>query len=161
MRRDAGRNVQPQPFGGNLKHEKGSNNTTYLGTVSSIKPYRSVKPRLFFKTNIFTWCLLLWAPSGICIEAVISPDITATNFFGTDSWKIDAALSFGKILWNSLNFKEKWRQIQPVPRKAFWSADCDTIYTIYLFLCTQSADPNAFRGTACTWNSLSLSGCLK
>ena len=35
--------------------------------------------------------------------------------------------------------KEKW----------FGSADCDTISTIYLSLCTQKADPNPFRGTNC------------
>ena len=39
-----------------------------------------------------------------------------------------------------------------VPRKWFGSVDCDTIYVyalcIYLSLCTQSADPNHFRGTA-------------
>ena len=58
--------------------------------------------------------------------------------------------------------------VQPVPWKAFKSADCCTIYyvhyilctlytmyTIYyvhnLSLCSRSADPNAFRGTACIW----------
>ena len=35
---------------------------------------------------------------------------------------------------------------QSVPRKAFGSADCDALYTIYLSFCTQPADPNAFRG---------------
>ena len=33
-----------------------------------------------------------------------------------------------------------------VPQKRFGSADCDTIYTIYVSLCTQTADPNPFRG---------------
>ena len=37
--------------------------------------------------------------------------------------------------------------IQCVPRKGFGSSDCDTIYTIYFSICTQSADPNPFRGT--------------
>ena len=40
--------------------------------------------------------------------------------------------------------------IQAVSRKGFGSSDCDTIYTIYLSLCTQTADPNLFRGTAGT-----------
>ena len=35
------------------------------------------------------------------------------------------------------------------PRKGFGSADCDTIYAIYLSLFTQSANPNPFRGTHC------------
>ena len=39
--------------------------------------------------------------------------------------------------------------IQCVPRKGFGSADCEALYTIYLFLCTQKADPNPFRGTHC------------
>ena len=34
------------------------------------------------------------------------------------------------------------------PRKAFASVNCDTVYTIYESLCTQSADANVFRGTA-------------
>ena len=34
--------------------------------------------------------------------------------------------------------------VPAVPRKGFGSVDCDTIYTIYLSLCTQSADPNPF-----------------
>ena len=37
--------------------------------------------------------------------------------------------------------------IQCVPRKWFRSAVCDTIYTIYLSCCTQTADPNPFRDT--------------
>ena len=38
-----------------------------------------------------------------------------------------------------------------VPQEMFGSADCDTIlYTIYLSLCTQSADPSPFRGTHCS-----------
>ena len=36
-----------------------------------------------------------------------------------------------------------------VPQKRFGSADCDTIYTIYVSLWTQTADPNPFRGTHC------------
>ena len=36
--------------------------------------------------------------------------------------------------------------IPVVPRKWFRSADCDTIYTIYLSRCTQSADPNHLEG---------------
>ena len=35
------------------------------------------------------------------------------------------------------------------PTKKFGSTDCDTIYIIYLSLCTQSADPNPIRGTHC------------
>ena len=35
-----------------------------------------------------------------------------------------------------------------VPRKWFGSADCNTIYTIYPSLCTQSADLNLFRRKA-------------
>ena len=42
-----------------------------------------------------------------------------------------------------------------LPSKAFASADCDTICTIYLSLCTQSADANAFQGTGCS-NILTL-----
>ena len=37
-----------------------------------------------------------------------------------------------------------------VLRKWFGSANCDTIYTLYLSLCTQTANPNHFRGTHCT-----------
>ena len=37
----------------------------------------------------------------------------------------------------------------PSLQKGFGLADCDTIFTIYIFLCTQSADPNPFRGTRC------------
>ena len=40
--------------------------------------------------------------------------------------------------------------IPAVTRKGFGSADCDTIYTLYQSLCTQSANPNPFGGTACT-----------
>ena len=36
-----------------------------------------------------------------------------------------------------------------MPRKEFKSAACDTIYTIYLPLCIQPADPNPFQGTHC------------
>ena len=39
-------------------------------------------------------------------------------------------------------------KLPAVPRKWFGSAVCDTLYTIYPSLCTQSADPNHFRGTA-------------
>ena len=35
-------------------------------------------------------------------------------------------------------------------RKWLGSADCDTIYTIYLSFCTQTADLNLFRGTHCS-----------
>ena len=38
-------------------------------------------------------------------------------------------------------------KLPAVPQKWLGSAECDIIYTIYLFLCTQSADPNPFRGT--------------
>ena len=38
-----------------------------------------------------------------------------------------------------------------VPRKAFTSADCDTVYTIYLSLCPQSADASAFLAMACIY----------
>ena len=37
--------------------------------------------------------------------------------------------------------------ITAVPPKRFGSADCDTIYTIYLSLCTKSEEPNPFLGT--------------
>ena len=39
-------------------------------------------------------------------------------------------------------------QLLAVPRTGFGSADFD-VYTIYLSLCTQSADPNHFRGIRC------------
>ena len=39
--------------------------------------------------------------------------------------------------------------MQGVPRKGVLTAFCDTIYTIYLSVCTQTADPNSFRGTHC------------
>ena len=39
--------------------------------------------------------------------------------------------------------------VRCVPRKGFGSAGRDTKYTIYLHLCTQTADPNLFRGTNC------------
>ena len=42
--------------------------------------------------------------------------------------------------------------VPAVPRKGSGSADCDTIYTIYPSLCTQSANPNPFRGTHCMYN---------
>ena len=35
--------------------------------------------------------------------------------------------------------------------KGFGSAVCETIYTIYLSLCTQTADPNPFGGTHCKY----------
>ena len=46
-----------------------------------------------------------------------------------------------KINTNKLETKTKW----------FGSADCDTIY---LFLCTKTADPNPFRGTHCIYLSM-------
>ena len=36
-------------------------------------------------------------------------------------------------------------EAQCVPRKGLRSADCSTIYTIYLSFCSQSADPNPFK----------------
>ena len=47
------------------------------------------------------------------------------------------------------------------PRKGFGSADWNTVYAIYLSLCTQSADPNPYLGTACSylylsWHKISL-----
>ena len=42
-------------------------------------------------------------------------------------------------------------EVPAVPRKGFGSADSDIIYTINLSYCTQSADPNPFRGTHCTY----------
>ena len=44
---------------------------------------------------------------------------------------------------------DPWSKLPAVPRKGFWSADCDTIYNILLFLCTQTADPKPFQGTHC------------
>ena len=44
-----------------------------------------------------------------------------------------------------LSFIDILCMIQPLHQKAFGSADCDTIYTIYLSLCSQSADPNPSR----------------
>ena len=42
--------------------------------------------------------------------------------------------------------------VPKVPRKWFGSADCDTIYIIYLSLSTQTTDSNHFRGTiVCIW----------
>ena len=35
----------------------------------------------------------------------------------------------------------------------YGSAVCDTIYTIYISLCTQKADPKPFRGTHCSWRT--------
>ena len=40
-------------------------------------------------------------------------------------------------------------KVQCGPQKWFGSADCDTINTIYLSLCTYTADPKSFRGTHC------------
>ena len=45
----------------------------------------------------------------------------------------------------------KQHSVLPI-EKNFESADCDTIYTIHLFLCELSADPNPFRGTHCIQN---------
>ena len=39
-------------------------------------------------------------------------------------------------------------------RKRFVSADYDTLYTIYLFLCKQTADSNPFRGKHCIYTHL-------
>ena len=41
-------------------------------------------------------------------------------------------------------------QVTSGPQKRTGSADCVTIYTINLSLCTQSIDPNPFRGTTCS-----------
>ena len=46
--------------------------------------------------------------------------------------------------------------IPAVPRKGLGSADCDSIYTIYISLCTQTADPIPFRGTHCTIPAASM-----
>ena len=48
-----------------------------------------------------------------------------------------------------------------VPQKRFGSADYDTtrIYPIYLFLCTQKADPNPFRGTLLVVICLTIFRC--
>ena len=47
--------------------------------------------------------------------------------------------------WNSY-----FIYVQCLPRKGFGSADCGIVYTIYLSLCTQSADLNPFRVTHCS-----------
>ena len=73
--------------------------------------------------------------------------------FSPPSWWLDhekvflACLQFSPliIILNSITSTD----VPAVHRKGFVSADCDTIYTIHLSLCTQSADPNSFRGTAC------------
>ena len=51
---------------------------------------------------------------------------------------------------------------QCMPRKGFGefaSAVCDTIYTIYLYLCTNTADPNSpnpFRGIDCMYSTVNI-----
>ena len=42
--------------------------------------------------------------------------------------------------------------IPTVSQKRFKSPDCDIIYTIYQYLCTQIADPKPFRGTFYSWS---------
>ena len=44
-------------------------------------------------------------------------------------------------------FHEKECSTGRPSKKWFKSADCDTVYTIYLSLCIQTADPTPFRGT--------------
>ena len=51
------------------------------------------------------------------------------------------------------------RQTPAVPRKC--SADCDTIYTIFLSLSSQTADPNPFRGTHCSGRMAEVVECQR
>jgi len=45
-------------------------------------------------------------------------------------------------------------KILAVPRKGFRSADCDTLYAIYLSIFTQSADPSPFGFSSFYWDHL-------
>ena len=65
-----------------------------------------------------------------------NPGITATKC---------VLIKLKLISWICVFLYINIKYIPAVPRKAFSSADSDTIYIIYLFLCTQSADANAFR----------------
>ena len=47
-------------------------------------------------------------------------------------------------------------EIPAVPQKWFGSAVCDTMYTIYLSLSTQTADLNLLRGTRCSENTIQM-----
>ena len=54
-------------------------------------------------------------------------------------------------IYHSIQFVYPSTYLLPtVTRKWFESADCDPICTIYLSLCTQTADPKPFRGTHCS-----------
>ena len=64
--------------------------------------------------------------------------------FLTYSWiHENSSFSFHYFNEGYLSILYFW-QVPVVPRKWFGSADCDTIY-----LCTQTADPNSFRGSHC------------
>ena len=82
-----------------------------------------------------------------------SPDVSLALYF-----RLKTETTFYKNIftnpsshsYKTLSFSlPQFDRIPAVLRKAFASADCDTICTIYLSLCTHKADPNSpnpFRG---------------
>ena len=54
--------------------------------------------------------------------------------------------------------KKTFVYLPAVPQKVFVAPDCDSIDIIYLSLCWQSADANAFRGTACMYVCIEYKG---
>ena len=87
------------------------------------------------------------------MEGIKNYKVTFEKSISLLPWKNINLIHFTHILLHKAFITEYiiiiYPYVQCVPRKGFGSADCDTKFTIYLPLCTQSADPNPFRGTHC------------
>ena len=75
------------------------------------------------------------APQGLQSIQKVCQQKTQLYF----SYKLVININIQTGFWSSVIC-----EIPAVPRKAFESADCDTMYTIYLLFCSQLADANGF-----------------
>ena len=79
-------------------------------------------------------------------------ELKKINFIGLNVFQMSDHFKFYLRRQRQKNGGEGRRNVNllTVLRKWLGPADCDNIYTVYLSLYTQSADPNPFRGKHCT-----------